>query len=59
LEDNLYELRRTKDQELNLEKHHGFLWKLVLLEKLLFFSTLWHLSLRYEHSSAYVLPLNP
>jgi hypothetical protein len=25
LEDNLYELRRTKDQELNLEKHHGFL----------------------------------
>ena len=49
LEDHLYRLRRRKDQVLNIEEHHCFLWKLVLLEKLLFIITLWHLN-HFGHS---------
>jgi len=62
-EDHLYRLRRTKDQVLNLEEHSvlfcPILKKVVVLEELLFINTLWYLSLRYDCSSALVLPLNP
>ena len=51
--------KKNKDQVLNPEEHHVFFLKILFIEKLLFISTLWQLSLRYDHSSAFVLPLNP
>jgi len=62
-EDHLCRLRRTKDQVLNPEEHSSLILphseKMVLLEQLLFISTLWYLSLRQDVSSALFLPLNP
>jgi hypothetical protein len=50
LEDFLCRLRRTKDHVLNPEKHDVLFQKFVLLEKILFVSTLLYLSLSFDHS---------
>jgi len=62
-EDHLYTVQKTKDQVLNLEERHvlfsPILNNVIVLEVLLFITTLCYLSLRYDCSSAFLLPLNP
>jgi hypothetical protein len=61
----MYRLRHIHDPVLSSLKMEDvrlaifYSEEVVLLEKLLFISILWYPSLRYVHSSAFVLPLNP